>query len=161
MNFKILQISGLVALAACCLLVLASGCEKTVVDNNSGDNGGGNGNPQESFKYIKCKITCGNPPQPTVAGVMIFDEATGQRLVSGSSLPNGEFCSLDRLSTRGSYRIEFYELPNSTCVLWVRSITYQDNAIWFRASCNDAAIAPVHFGGQCSGMPEVTDCWGG
>jgi hypothetical protein len=134
-------------------------CSKKGPDNGD-DGGGGDGGGGPLYKYITFRVVCGAQQRGIVVGVRVFDEATGQKLLSTNTTNTGVFCSIVRLDTDGSYRIEFYELPNFECVRWTKNITYQDNPIWWSDGCESDPDAIVGWGKCDADYPPLDDCWG-
>jgi|CXWL01.1.fsa_nt_gi hypothetical protein len=137
-------------------ILLLPTCQKTTEpsDDDSGSGGGGGGATTGLIRFrVLCPLN-----KPLVAGVRIFDENSGDRLVSSSSNSNGEFCSLSRLPLSGRYRIQIYELPTDRCVRLVTDVRFpEDEELWVN-SCSDSAVGIIGTG-ACSGNATRSDCW--
>lgn len=144
------------------LLLFLSSCNKndgptSTGNGNDDDNGGG------TYKYIALNITCyfgpDDPNRPHVADVMVFDQASGQRLELGNSNSNGYYCTSRKLDCSKMYRIEIYQLPDQYCVIGVWDITCANNPTLFVDSYGAATAASFHLG-SCTSPQSESGCWG-
>jgi len=96
--------------------------------------------------------------------VAIYDEITKQRMMYGSTLPNGGFCS-PKLDISRSYSIEFYYTfqNQSRCLGKITNLTYQNNPKWWSDDCTSGYSASEDIGKiqwLCWNLGERSDCWG-
>ncbi len=118
------------------------------------------------YKHIVFKALCrdGNEDRGLVLSVMIFDEASNNRIELGGTGSNGGYCSI-KLDTRGSYRIELFEYINNQrkCVANIKGFNYKDYPSFFSDNCDAgySGNAPVIYRfNSCYSFSVLNNCWG-
>jgi len=110
------------------------------------------------------RVTCFDPSTGSNRGVlvdvMIFDQKTGLRMELGSTLPDGDFCTLGFLDPSKEYRVEIYDLPGRNCVLAAWGFTFDNQPNMWVKKCGDPAPNSFHLG-ECGNFFNESGCWGG
>ncbi|MEK6907423.1 MAG: hypothetical protein AABW45_02750 [Nanoarchaeota archaeon] len=160
---NLLQKFALYGLTTASLSVIPSCSEKTNTANSEDKEP----NKLEA-KNIVFKVLCNQDglDRGLVVNIAIFDEGTGRREVYGNTGSNGGFCSIVKLDTKKSYRIEFYKYfgNEKKCIGWIKNLTYQQNPIWWADNCDPGYSAAPNIGyrnfGSCGSIQSINDCLG-
>ena len=106
----------------------------------------------------------GNEDRGLVLTVMLFDEASNNRVELGGTGSNGGYCSI-KLDTKGSYRIELFEYINNQrkCVAQIKNFSYNGYPSFFSDKCDAgySGTAPVLYRfNSCYSFSVLNNCWG-
>ncbi|NQV15339.1 hypothetical protein HQ531_07765 [bacterium] len=136
---------------------LVQNCEENSLKTNEGENGSIiTGEPQ--YQHIAFRVTCGNPASGVEVAIKIFERESQQVVDQGNTDSNGNYCS-SSLDSEQWYKIQIYELPENTCVNWVKDVSIYNNPDMWYPECTTTDLGRSHMGGTCDGWEETWGCW--
>lgn len=144
----------------CLLISMSCSEEETPVQEITS----GNGDEDDSdYKFLAFNITCYDDQiaskKGIMANVMVFNQETQKRVLSGSSSLEGYFCTIEALDPSIQYRVEIYNIVTSDCVMAFWDITDSNNPDCWVENIGDAVNASVNLG-DCNNMSSTNVCWG-
>ena len=122
---------------------------------------------KREYKHVVFKALCRdeseNRDRGLVLTVMIFDEASNNRIELGGTGSNGGYCSI-KLDISGSYRIELFEYINNQrkCVAQIKNFNYNNYPSYWSDNCDAgySGSAPILYGFEsCYNISAINGCW--